>query len=347
MTQEDPVQAPSPATRRARLSAKVKRWWERQSIGVKGLIFSVVGGVAVFAVTNGLVPGVAALVRWLTGSEQHGLIITGQEVVPSDRAGWVFEGKAYADLVPAPTQVERENLEAWARENGGTAVSQNFWFTLGGKSGKAVDVTKLVPEVSCGPSIKGVHVYDFLYLSVIPSRSTVLKADGNPPEIEFLDERGKRIKAPKYQVTDKDKQEVGISVHANAHRCTWSVVVEWAVGADEGHTTRIPEKGHYVVTGSNAATEHWKTDGTLTPDYGAVRGSTSALQSRPHVSNGAASSRCGSASAGSGPHGQPSRPRPPCAAAERSDPRIWARADFPWFRPAETVHEPLTAQRAN
>ncbi|WP_435601432.1 hypothetical protein [Streptomyces sp. C10-9-1] len=267
MTQEDPVQAPSSATRRARLRAKAKRWWNRQSIGVKGLIFSVIGGVAVFAVTNGLVPGVAALVRLLFGSEQHGLIITGEEVVASDRAGWVFEGKAYPDLVPAPTQVGRQNLEPWAQKNGGTAVSQSLWFTLGGRSDKAVDVTKLMPEVSCDPSIKGVHVYNLPHLSVIPSTSTVLKADDNPPEIHFLDKNGKRIKAPKYQVTDKDKEEVGLSVHADSHRCAWSVVVEWAVGAEEGHTTRIPENGHYVVTGSNAATEHWKTDGTQTPDY--------------------------------------------------------------------------------
>lgn len=256
-----------PATRRARLRAKGKRWWERQSIGVKGLIFSVIGGVAVFAVTNGLVPGVAALIRWVSGSEQHGLIITGEEVVASDRAGWVFEGKAYADLVPAPAQVERQNMDSWAQKNGGTAVSQGFLFTLGGKSNKAVDVTKIVPEVSCGPSIKGVHVYDATHLSVIPSTSTVLKVDDNPPEIEFLDKDGKKIKAPKYQVTENDKEEVGISVRATSHRCTWNVVVEWAVGADEGHTTRIPEKGQYVVTGDDAATEHWKADGTPATDF--------------------------------------------------------------------------------
>ncbi|MFC8703282.1 hypothetical protein ACFUIV_14025 [Streptomyces anulatus] len=267
MTQDPPVQDPSSATRRARLRAKAKLWWEHQSIGVKGLIFSVIGGVAVFAVTNGLVPGVAALVRWLSGNEQHGLIITGEDVVASERAGWVFEGKAYADLAPAPTQVKPQDMDDWAKKNGGTAVSQAFWFTLGGRSNEAVEVTKLVPKVSCDPSIKGVHVYDATRLSVIPSTSTVLKADGSPPEIEFLDKSGKKIKAPRYQVTGKDKEEVGISVHAASHRCTWSVAVEWAVGEDEGHTTRIPEKGQYVVTGDNAATEHWKTDGTPTTDF--------------------------------------------------------------------------------
>ncbi|MFF4321141.1 hypothetical protein [Streptomyces sp. NPDC001568] len=267
MTQDDPVQAPSPPTRRGRLCVKIKQWWERQSIGVKGLIFSVIGGVAVFAVTNGVVPGVAAFVRWVSGSEQHGLIIIGEEVVASDRAGWVFEGKAYVDLAPDPAHVKREDMDAWAQQNDGTAVSQAFWFTLAGRSNTAVDVTKLVPEVSCDPSIKGVHVYDATHLSVIPSTSTVLKADGDPPEVVFRDENHKEIKAPKYQVTEKDKEEVGISVSAASHRCTWSVVVEWSVGEGESRTTRIPEKGQYVVTGSNAATEHWKADGTPTPDF--------------------------------------------------------------------------------
>ncbi|MFF7177554.1 hypothetical protein [Streptomyces sp. NPDC008121] len=267
MTQEDPAQMPSPVTQRARLRSKVTEWWERQSVGVKGLVFSVIGGVAVFAVTNGLVPGVAALVRWISDNEKHGLSITGEQVVASDRDGWVFAKKTYENLSPAPTEVKRQDLARWAQENGGTAVSQGFTFTLGGKSDETVEITKLVPEVSCDRSVAGVHVYEETHLTLIPSNSTVPTADNDPPQILFRDEKGKPIQARKYLVSKKDKEEIILSVRANSHRCTWSVVVEWALGEDDDHKTRIPTKGHHVVTGTDSATAHWKTDGTPTPDY--------------------------------------------------------------------------------
>ncbi|MFE9636738.1 hypothetical protein [Streptomyces sp. NPDC006463] len=222
-----------------------------------------IGGIILVAVTEWLWPATGHLVRRIVGKEQHGLSIDVEEPTAS---AWVFGGKTYGDLAPPPAQVEYDRLDSWATENGATAVSQRLSFILRGKSDKTVVVKQLEPKVNCGPSTAGVPIYDDrVPTSMIPHSSTVLEADASPVEIAFKSRDGKQIKSPKYQVTQSDKESVTLSVHATSHRCTWSVVVHWSVDGKD-RTTKIPNRGQYVVTGSNAATQHWKVHGELFSD---------------------------------------------------------------------------------
>ncbi|WCD97945.1 hypothetical protein PGH47_20645 [Streptomyces sp. HUAS 31] len=230
------------------------------------MVFSVIGGITVFAVTEWLGPATVHLFQRIFGEEQHGLSIDVEAPVAAGLSGWVFAGKAYGELMPPPTKVERENLNSWAKENGGTAVSQSLSFVLRGRSDKTVDVKQFEPEVICRDSVAGVHVYDVYHVSVIPGSSTTLEADANPPEIVFTDDNGNPVKSPKYQVAEDDKEEISLSVIATSHRCMWSVIVHWSMDGQR-HETRVPEKGRYVVTGTNAATQHRTTDGEVIPDY--------------------------------------------------------------------------------
>ncbi|MFJ3106840.1 hypothetical protein [Streptomyces sp. NPDC086835] len=260
MAREDPAGAPPEASRRTGLRAKAKHWWQRRSPGVKGLVLSVIGGIAVFTVTEWLGPYLFHLAQRIAGREQHGLAIDDDE---PDVNGWVFAGKAYADLAPPLAQVE--DLDSWAKRNGGTPVWQELRFILRGKSQKPVFVKRLEPKVDCRPSTVGVHIQESVYTSLVPERSAELQADAKPLKIVFTDDRGKPINPPVYKVTQTDPEHITLHVHTTTHRCEWSVIVHWSTNGN-AHKTRIPDKGQYVVTGINAATEHRGTEGELFSD---------------------------------------------------------------------------------
>lgn len=220
-----------------------------------------IGGIAVFAVTEWLGPAMYHLGQRIFFGEQHGLSIDVDEPVASSTEGWVFGGKAYGDLVPPPNQVEHENLESWATENGGTTVKQTLSFTLRGKSDKPVDVTWLEPKADCDPnSTAGVYVWDPTHYSRIPQSYTYFVADAEPLKVVFMDANGKEVKSPKYQVKEDDKESVSLSVSATSHRCIWSIVVHWRMDGKD-HESRISDSGRYIVTGTDAATQTRRTDG--------------------------------------------------------------------------------------
>ncbi|GDY69619.1 hypothetical protein SAV14893_090120 [Streptomyces avermitilis] len=116
--------------------------------------------------------------------------------------------------------------------------------------------------MECGPSSVGVHVLEWVHTSLVPERSADLHADAKPLKIVFTDDRGDPINPPVYKVTQTDPERVTLEVYTTAHRCKWSVIVHWSVNGDD-HKTKIPDKGQYVVTGTDAATEHRATDGEL------------------------------------------------------------------------------------
>ncbi|MFF0000516.1 hypothetical protein [Streptomyces avermitilis] len=261
MTQEDRAGDPSEASRRTGLRGRARQWWQRQSLGVQGAFFSVFVGVIVTAVTQWLGPYLGHIAQRIAGKEEHGLAVDSD--VP-DASGWVFAGKAYADLTPPPAQVEDVELESWAQANGGTPAYQVLRLILRGKSDKTVFVKRLEPEVHCGPSSVGVHVQKPAYMSLVPERSADLHADATPRKIVFTDNRGDPINPPVYKVTQTDPEHITLDVYTTTHRCNWSVIVHWSVNGDD-HKTKIPDEGQYVVTGINAATEHRTTDGALFP----------------------------------------------------------------------------------
>ncbi|MET7853099.1 hypothetical protein ABZT48_33810 [Streptomyces avermitilis] len=260
MTQEDRAGDPSEGSRRTGLRGRAKQWWRRQSPVVQGAVLSVFGMLAVAAVTW-LVPYLWHLAQRIAGKEQHGLAVDYD--VP-DASGWVFAGKVYADLTPPLAQVQDDELDSWAKENGGTPDYQVLRLIVRGKSDKTVFVKRLEPKVECGPSSVGVHVAEGVPQSLVPERSADLQADAKPLKIAFTDDRGDLIKPPVYKVTETDPEHITLDVYTATHRCKWSVIVHWSVNGDD-HETRIPEKGQYVVTGSNAATEYRGTDGELLP----------------------------------------------------------------------------------
>ncbi|MFF4353396.1 hypothetical protein [Streptomyces sp. NPDC001530] len=262
MTQEDPAETPSDSPRRAGLRAKARLWWQRQSAGVKGLVFSVIGGITVFAVTEWLGPSLVHLIQSLTGREEHGLIIDYDEPAASSQSGWVFQGKTFADLAPPPARMG-DALDRWARKNGGTPVTQTLALNLRAKSDNVVTIERLKVQTVCRRSTVGVHVRGDVYVYMLPQRSARVQADAESPEVVFYDENDNKIDAPQFTVKRSGQPEYfSITVSASSHQCDWSLTVHWNVDGKD-HTTRIPDKGQYVLTGTNAATEHRATDGEL------------------------------------------------------------------------------------
>ncbi len=267
MTQEDRPGDPSEASRRTGLRARAKQWWQRQSPRVKDLVFSVLGGIAVAAgaaVILWLGPYLWHLAQRIAGKEEHRLAVDSDVLDANLGSGWVFAGKAYADLRPPPTQVEDDEMNSWAKKNGGTPNAQVLSLILRGKSDKTVLVKRLEPKAECRPSSVGVYVQEPVHTSLVTERWADLHADAKPLKIVFRDDRGDPINPPVYKVTQTDPEHITLHVHTATHRCKWSVIVHWSVNGDD-HKTEISDEGQYVVTGINAATEYRGTDGELLP----------------------------------------------------------------------------------
>ncbi|WP_435227420.1 hypothetical protein [Streptomyces sp. Tue6028] len=264
MTQEDPAETPSDSPHRTGLRAKARLWWQHQSASIKGLVISVVAGVTVFTVTQWLGPSLVHVVQNLAGREEHGLIIDYDEPSASRESGWVFQGKTFADLAPPPAQGGDDTLNRWARQAGGTPVSQTLALDLRAKSDNTVIIKRLNAHTVCRHSTVGVHVRDNESAGhMLTVREAFVQADAESPEVVFHDENGNRLEAPQFTVKRSEQPEYfSVTVDASSHQCDWSLTVHWSVDGKH-HTTRIPDKGQYVLTGINAATEHRGTEGEL------------------------------------------------------------------------------------
>ncbi|MFF0033132.1 hypothetical protein ACFYS7_34070 [Streptomyces avermitilis] len=100
------------------------------------------------------------LAQRIAGKEEHGLAVDSDVLDANLGSGWVFAGKAYADLRPPLTQVEDDEMDSWAKKNGGTPDAQVLSLIFRGKSDKTVLVKRLEPKAECRPSSVGVYVQE-------------------------------------------------------------------------------------------------------------------------------------------------------------------------------------------